>query len=671
MASLDLLNNFHFIRPEWLLAIIPCLLILTWLRLEKRSQGDWQTLIPEHLLEHLIEERPSSSSSLALSLLAVIWLIAVLAMAGPSWEKTDQPVYQKLEARVYVLDLSYSMYSADIKPDRITRARLKLIDMLNSKREGLSALVVFSGGAHVVTPLTSDTNTIVSLVPALEPKIMPHHGSNAKEAIVKAIELLRNSKLDDGEIILISDEVLLNDRQNINALLEKTPYTLSILGIGTSEGAPIKLPNGQFLKDKQGSIVIPKLNSNELSLLAKNNAGRYSLIQNSDKDINYLLAGRTLDEDKNSQETEERFDIWFDAGQWLMFPILLLAALAFRRGWVLSLALLISFGSSSFFPNPVYAETTAEMAADQNAAIQFWNNLWKTPDQQGIEHFKQGDFAGAAEDFSNPNWQAASRFYNGQFAEAAEQYKNLSEDKGKPNEDQADNYYNLGNALARAGDLNGALKAYNQSLALRPEDEDTLFNRDLVENLKNNPPEQNQQNSVQQNSDQQNSDQQNSDQQNSDQQNSDQQNSDQQNSDQQNSDQQNSDQQNSDQQNSDQQNSDQQNSDQQNSDQQNSDQQNSDQQNSDQQDPNQENAQYDSKENNDPASNGDNDNESESENKQGVLSEEDQNPLDREKQQALEQWLRQVPDDPSGLMRRKFELENQRRQNRNNDQQAW
>jgi len=362
---LSLLQAFHFLRPEWLLAIIPVVALLVWLRVEKTAQGDWQSLIPAHLLKHLLHEQQSGSSTMALSLLATIWMLSVFALAGPTWEKIDQPVYQKVEANVYVLDLSYSMYSADLKPNRISRARLKLIDLLNNKREGLNALVVYSADAHVVTPLTNDVNTIISLIPALEPKIMPSAGSNAKTAIRKALELLSNTQLENGKIILLSDEVLLNDRQNINAMMEKSPYQLSILGIGTLAGAPIKLPDGQFLKDDAGAIVIPKLNQNELQNLAEDNGGVYVKIRQDDKDILYIHSNNQLDDTKNSKETTQNIDLWFEAGQYIMLPILLLSALAFRRGWLLGLVLCFSLGS---YPDVSYADTNNTSEANTNTA---------------------------------------------------------------------------------------------------------------------------------------------------------------------------------------------------------------------------------------------------------------------------------------------------------------
>src|SRR5690606_27811940 len=143
----------------------------------------------------------------------------------------------------------------------------------------------------------------------------------AKEGVLKAIELLNNTKIEQGEIILISDEVLLNDRQNINALLENSPYKLSILGVGTAEGAPIKLPNGQFLKDSSGAIVIPKLNENDLKNLDDDNTGRYIKLRQDDKEVRYLHSENKLASNA-ARDSQQHFDLWLEAAHWLLFPII-------------------------------------------------------------------------------------------------------------------------------------------------------------------------------------------------------------------------------------------------------------------------------------------------------------------------------------------------------------
>ncbi|KTC91591.1 tetratricopeptide repeat protein [Fluoribacter dumoffii] len=263
-----------------------------------------------------------------------------------------------------------------------------------------------------------------------------------------------------------------------------------------------------------------------------------------------------------------------------------------------------------------------------------WQDLWSTSDQQGRDLMAKNQFEQAKETFTRNDWAATAAYRAGDYQKAAEIYQALKNETG---------YYNQGNALAHMGKYEEAIKAYDKALALNSQNQDAIYNRKLVEELLKKDQEK-KQNKDQQNKDQQNKDQQNKDQQNKDQQNKDQQNKDQQNKEQQNKDQQNRDQQNRDQQNRDQQNRDQQNKDQQNKEQQNKEQQNKEQQNKDQKNKDQQNKDQQNKENNDQ-------NMSEA-----------QSEAEREKQQAKEQWLRLIPDDPSGLLREKFLRDHLRRE---------
>ena len=671
----ELFTHFHFLRPEWLLALLPVVLILLWLRFEKAAQGDWHNIIPEHLLKHLIHEKPGASSKPALLLLALIWLLSVFAMSGPTWTKLAQPVYEKLEARIYVLDLSFSMYASDIKPDRITRARLKLMDLLQNKREGLSALVVFSGDAHVVTPLTNDTKTIISLVNSLEPKIMPDAGNNVTAGIQKALALLSNTKIDKGEIILLSDEVSPNHIAAINSMMSQSPFSLSIMGVGTTEGAPIKLPNGQFFKH-ENQIIVPKLNRSEMQSLAENNGGQYVDIQHNDSDIQALLSSK-LNQQNEAKEREQQFDIWFDAGQWLMLPILALAAFSFRKGWILILPLTLTL--SLGFPNkPIYAQTpnqeNQEAVENESKTSVIKNTIsswFLTGDQRGLQNFKNQNFQEAAKNFNHQDWKASSLFYSGQFAQASELFK---ADNSETSDKQSSSWYNKANALAFTGDLNKSIEAFEKALELNPENEDAAFNKALVEKLKDMQ-EQQQQN---QNQDQSQNSEQQKQKEGQEQQGDNQQNK-----------QEGSKDSTQDTDDSEQADGSQQDAEgsQQESDQNNSE-ENSEQDNSgSEQNENQEaeNSEKETAESDETAQNAEQEAPSAEEAamspEEAAMSPEEtamsaeQEALSaeqREEQQALEQWLRQVPDDPSGLLRRKFQLEYRRNQKQHSEeQQLW
>ena len=187
-------ETFHFLQPDWFYLLIPLAgIILFLLKPVSGSSNPWLKVIDKDLLPWLKVKSAGSNSRHFAWLLAAGWIIAVIALANPVWEKLPQPVFQTDQARVIVLDLSLSMNSTDFKPTRIERARFKVSDILALKQEGVIGLVVFAGDAFVVSPLTRDAETIASQLQALKPGIMPVQGSRADLGLLKAAELLKQA----------------------------------------------------------------------------------------------------------------------------------------------------------------------------------------------------------------------------------------------------------------------------------------------------------------------------------------------------------------------------------------------------------------------------------------------------------------------------------------------
>ena len=287
---IDILANFHFIRPWWLLSLLPALLLLLLLWRNVRGGQGWQQVIDPALLPHLLDQQTIASSRSPFPALLLTWVIAALALAGPSWEKIPQPILQKQDALVLVLDLSFSMYVEDLQPNRLQRAERKLLDLLDTRVEGTTALLAYAGDSHVVSPLTDDTSTIANLLPALSPGIMPLKGNNPQLAIAQAITLLQAAAAPDGHIVLVTDGIRERDVGAITKLLQPHNISLSVLGVGTSDGGPIPTGDAGLLKDANGSIVIASLERRPLRQLASANQGRYADISLGDSDLEQVLA---------------------------------------------------------------------------------------------------------------------------------------------------------------------------------------------------------------------------------------------------------------------------------------------------------------------------------------------------------------------------------------------
>jgi len=338
--STAIFSEFHFLRPWWLLALLPAAVFIIALWRVNSALSAWDKAIDKSLLPYLLDRSRNAAQRTPLLLLLCAWVLSAVALAGPVWEKLPQPVQQREDALVVVMDLSLSMFAQDHVPSRLDLAKRKLLDILALRDEGQTALVVYAGDAHAVMPLTDDVVTIKALVPSLSPNIMPLFGSNPMAAVDMATRLLGNIDAPEGKILLMTDGISGFDQELLlTRQLEGTPYELLILGIGTEEGAPIRTSDGNFLTDRQGAMVVPKLNRSVLQSLANRVGGRYHDIQLADSDLAYLLTDRNLLDDPRLSDVEEEFDIWHETGPWLLLLIAPLAALSFRRGWLFSMLL--------------------------------------------------------------------------------------------------------------------------------------------------------------------------------------------------------------------------------------------------------------------------------------------------------------------------------------------
>ncbi|AWL12397.1 putative serine/threonine-protein kinase irlF [Saliniradius amylolyticus] len=469
-------TEFHFLRPLWLLALIPLLMLIWALKRVHRHQSGWQQVLAGHLYQHLIQGKSQPGSRPPFALLALGWVLATVALAGPTWEKLPQPVYQLHSGKVVVMDLSMSMRATDIAPDRLTRARFKAMDLIDAMPEGDIGLVAYAGDAFTIAPLSNDGQTLTALIPALQPEIMPVPGSEPITGLKQAAELLKNAGYQEGEIFWITDGINMVQSAPVNDLISDLPYRLSILAVGTADGAPIKLTSGELLKDNSGSIVIPKLRESLLKPLAQRSGGRYAPIQADDSDIHYLTSQNLVNrETKADNAKQDQFgDQWREAGPWLALLLLPLAAYAFRRGLVMALPLVLF---SSLFTAP-------------QAQANWWDDLWQRPDQQGQQLFNQGDYDSAAKQFSDPLWQGSAHYKNGDYEQALDAFSQS---------DSAQGWYNRGNALAHMGQLDKAIEAYDKALEKKPDLDDAAANKKALEELKKQQQSQQQQDQNQQN----------------------------------------------------------------------------------------------------------------------------------------------------------------------------
>jgi len=481
-----MLDAFHFIRPEWFIALpFIALLLVLLLKRSKKNNSGWEDVCdPELLAFQLAQQSANNNRHRVKTFQLLHWtvpflfLIATIALAGPSWEKKEQPVFQQGNALIIILDLSLSMNAKDIKPSRLERAKLKLIDILKQKKEGQTALIAFAGDAHTVSPLTIDNKTIISLLPALDSAIMPLSGSHLIDALNTAKQLFKNAGFAQGDILLITDGIDPSQQSKLEnniKTLRKQGYHFSIIGVGSQTGSPIPLPEkGGFVKDQSGQILLSRLSPEPLKTLAKLGNGNYHKLSLDDSDFKSII-DHNLRIDKQAIEQDDHLEQWVDAGAYLTLVLIPFALLSFRKG--LFSIMLIIFLSPYLMMDPAYANETADkpwIGQFNQKLNSTWNKLWSTPDQKGQKAFNSQNYQQASEDFSNKNWKASAQYRAGKFEQALKQYSQS---------DNAGSLYNKGNTLANMQKFQQAADAYEQAIQKQPDFENAQKNLDYMKEI--------------------------------------------------------------------------------------------------------------------------------------------------------------------------------------------
>jgi len=454
------ITDLHFLRPWCWLAALPLPLMLLAILRNQGGRAALARLADATLLPYLIRDG-GRRQRWALALAAAIWLLAVAALAGPAWQHAPMPLYANGAARVIALSLSNDMRAQDLKPDRMTRARYAVRDLLDQAGDARTALIGYAGDAFVVAPLTPDKATVLNLLQALSPDVMPEPGNDAARAIAQALDLLKQAHVQGGEIVLVTDDADASATAAARAA-RAAGVRVDVLGIGSAQGAPVPQAEGGFARDANGGVRIARRDDNALRNLAEAGGGHYAPLGADGGGVEAFGAPSAM---QSTAASSDRANLWRDGGAWLLIPLLPLAALAFRRGWVCVLAL------AFVLPQARAAEL---------------DSLWWRPDQRASHALQDGDYARAQELARDPQLRGAAAYRKGDYATAAREFA-----RG----DGAQAQYDLGNALAKSGKYQEAIAAYDRALQRDPRLADARANKQAVmEWLKKHPPQSQSQN---------------------------------------------------------------------------------------------------------------------------------------------------------------------------------
>jgi Ca-activated chloride channel homolog len=442
------LMAFHFIQPMWLwlLLAVP---VGAWL-LSRRGGTPrvFEGLVDSPLLPFLMEGKPARQRlTVGVGVLAAV--LAIVAMAGPSWDRQPQPLFSDRAAQLVAVSMSSHMQSRDLAPDRASRARYKVRDLFQANRDGLNGLVAYAGDAFLVAPLTSDAHSTDELLNALSPDAMPVDGNDAARAIDMGADAIVHAASRGGSLVVVTDDA---DKDAVAAAARARArgIRVSVLGIGTVHGGPVAAPDGGFIKDASGNVVMAPRNDAALSALARAGGGIFVPMDENHRDID-ALRGMLVADPSQAKAGEAEASEWQDRGPWFVLALLPLFALMFRRGWLLLAVLVL-----------------APMVAPSAQADDIFHNR----NQRAAAALAAGDASKARALATDPALAAAAAYKENDYGAAADAYAKL------PGSDAA---YNLGNALAKAGKYPEAIAAYDRALKLQPEHADAAANRKAVE----------------------------------------------------------------------------------------------------------------------------------------------------------------------------------------------
>jgi len=498
---LDLVaSNFHFLRPQWLWALVPVLgfAILLGRRLDPERQ--WRRLIAPHLLSHLKIGVQDGLRFRPIHLVTMVAVFATLGVAGPTWDREISPFAEDTAPLVIALDLSQSMNAVDVQPTRLERAKQKIRDLLALRPGSRTALIAYAGTAHTVLPLSDDPTMFEAFLDGLDTSVMPASGKEPAEALALAETILARDSVP-GSILFLTDGIAIEHIPTFVRHGEESTDGVMVLALGTTEGGPVRTAPNEFATDAQGRRIIATLDREGLEALA-DQAGVF-------------VAGTTVD-DEDVERVQRRIQShlrvvqqddptarWKDFGYYLVYPIALLTLFWFRRGWT------VRWGAALIVLSTVACGPRPESGAGSVDSSRFgFADFWLTPDQQGRYLFERGRYAEAGDRFADFMWQGTARYRAGDMDGAVLAFARV---------DSPEAHFALGNTYARIGS-NGAsvagnapsvvenaasaesyaasitsyeasIASYDRALALRPDWAEARENRDLVRSLLPPPPD--------------------------------------------------------------------------------------------------------------------------------------------------------------------------------------
>ncbi|MCY1491729.1 von Willebrand factor type A domain protein [compost metagenome] len=448
------LGAFHFLRPLWLLLILPGLLLpVAWSR--SRDPSRLASNIAPHLLKHLLVTPSDAHRLRPVHLLAALLVIGGVAAAGPTWEQDRPDFLENRAPLILAVDLSPSMDASDVPPSRLEAAKHKLHDLIQRRAGARTALIAYAGTAHLVLPISDDPALLDSFLQALSTGLIDSAGKDVL-AVIDQAERLLAAEHSAGTLVLLSDGADASQFEAIGKRLDGSALQVLVLAVGSRDGGMLRDAKGQPRLDASGRPLLGAFDADALARLAEAADAPLGSLTLNDDDLDWieLHAQQHL----QAASGDEQQVHWKDAGYWLCWPLLLLAFFCVRRGWSVNwLAALLLACGLGLPSGPAHAAGLAD--------------AFFTPDQQGRWYFEHERYPEAAAHFQDAYWKGLAAYRAADYDAALASFARL---------DSAPAYFQLGNIYAHQFKFPAAIAAYQRALALQPQFAEASANLALV-----------------------------------------------------------------------------------------------------------------------------------------------------------------------------------------------
>ncbi|MBP1838828.1 VWA domain-containing protein [Formosa algae] len=441
-------EKFHFLRAEYLWLAIPLAIIILLGLIAYGESNRWKKHIAKHLRPYVIQQGTTWKSRLIHVSVLLLFAIGFIGFLGPTWSEEKAPTKKVASKLVIALDLSQSMLTTDVSPNRLERAKFKINDLLEANPRAETALIVFAASTHTVVPFTTDYKIITDNLDGLQPRMMPTRGTGFNTLLSKLSGLFEGDKAP-GKILLITDDLEGLDTQGVSAFVQQNNVSLHVYPFASEVGGHVPAFTNPKLDLKiKGQSVNSALNTATLNGL-KSVEDVTVMELTLDKSDVRLFAEAISDHLIFEEQPKNEDEHWEDRGYWLIIPLLVLFLFSFRKGWsLLSLLLLISVMSCS----------DTENLKKATESFQF-KDLWYTKAYQAQQEYDADNYIAAAEDFNDPMRKGVAYYKGGDYTKAKREFEKDSSATG---------LYNLGLAYVKLGDLTQAQAIFEKVSSMDP-----------------------------------------------------------------------------------------------------------------------------------------------------------------------------------------------------------